>query len=144
MEVVARPRDEEVRGAYAEDVRRSDPARAELIRVQLTTARMRRTAVDSYPLATRESDLIRTHHARWAQPIAQYVSGYQFFRGFVELVTVDAEWFLEGADELYNLAPILHLDLTAATLVAEELFRPERLERIRSIKLMRNDFGDAE
>src|SRR3954462_10245377 len=105
MEVVARPGDEDVREAYAEKVRRSDPERAERIRLQLKTARMRRTGVDTYPLATRESDLIRAHHARWAQPISQYVSGYDFFRGFVELVTVDAEWFVESADELYNLAP---------------------------------------
>jgi hypothetical protein len=144
IEVVARPEDEDVREAYAAAVRRSDPERAELIRLQLKTARMRRTGVDTYPLAQREDDLIRAHHARWAQPIAQYVSGYQFFRGFVEVVTVDAEWFLESADELYDLAPILHLNLTDAELVVSDLFRSEWLSRIRSINLMRNDFGDAE
>lgn len=144
MEVVARPRAEDVREAYAEAVRRSDPERAELIRLQLMTARMRRTGVDTYPHAMREGDLIRAHHARWAQTIAQYVSGYQFFRGFIELVNVDAEWFLESADELYDLAPILHLDLTDAAPVAEDLFRSEWLARIVSINLMRNDFSDAE
>ncbi|MCW2751435.1 MAG: hypothetical protein JWR83_2545 [Aeromicrobium sp.] len=144
MEVVARPYDDGVREAYAAAVRRSDPERAELIRLQLMTTRMRRTGVDTYPHGMRESDLIRAHHARWAEPIAQYVSGYQFFRGFVELVTVDAEWFLESADELYDLAPILHLDLTDAKLAVEDLFRSEWLERIQSINLMRNDFGDVE
>ena len=144
IEVVARPEDEEVREAYAAAVRRSDPERAELIRLQLTMARMRRTGVDTYPLALREGDLIRAHHARWAEPIAQYVSGYQFYRGFVELVTVDAEWFLESADELCDLAPILHLDLTEAKLAVADLFRSEWLGRIRSINLMRNDFGDDE
>jgi hypothetical protein len=143
-EVVARPGDEDVREAYAEAVRRSDPQRAELIRLQLKTARMRRTGVDTYPLALREGALIEAHHARWAQPISQYVSGYQFFRGFVELVRVDTEWFVESADELYDLAPILHLDLTDAKLAVNELFASERLERIRSIKLMRNDLGDDE
>lgn len=143
MEVVSRPADEDVREAYAVAVEASDPARAELIRLQLVMARCRRTAIDSYPALLRAGDLIREHHERWAQPVAQYVNGYDFLRGFVERVTVDAEWFLESADELYAMAPILHLDLTDAMLVRDELFRSEWLDRIVSISLRSNQLDDA-
>lgn len=144
LEVVSRPHDDDVREAYADAVAPTDAERAELIRLQLMMARNRRTGMDNYPHSMRAGDLIRAHHARWAQPVAQYVTGYQFLRGFVDLVDVDAEWFLESADELYDLAPILHLDVTDAKLVVEDLFRSEWLERIVSISLMRNDLGDAE
>jgi uncharacterized protein (TIGR02996 family) len=50
LEVVSRPHDDHVREAYADAVARKDPERAELIRLQLTMARNRRTGVDSYPM----------------------------------------------------------------------------------------------
>jgi hypothetical protein len=101
-------------------------------------------AVDSYPLSLREGDLIRGHGRRWAAIIDQFVSGWSFRRGFAEVISVDAEWFLESAEDLYRMVPILHVDFTDAHLVAEDLFASPHLERLLSIGLLRNDLGDAE
>jgi len=106
---------------------------------------MRRTGVDTYPLAMRESDLIQAHHARWAQPIGQYVSGYQFFRGFVELVTCGRG---VGSSRVPTSSTTLRrsctLDLTDAALVSRTCSVRSGSSVIVSINLMRNDFGDAE
>jgi hypothetical protein len=142
--IVANPTDEALREDYAIAVEAIDPPRAEFIWFQLTSARARADRVDSYPLSLREGDLIREHGRRWAAIIDQFVSGWSFRRGFVEVISVDAEWFLESAEDLYRMAPILHVDFTDAHLVAEDLFASPYLERLLSIGLLRNDLGDAE
>jgi hypothetical protein len=144
IEVLSRPLSDEVRQAYADAVEPVDPTRAELIRLQLMMAHNRRTGVDNYPHTIRADELVREHGPRWAHPVSQYVSGYHFLRGFVDLVEVDTEWFLESADELSAMAPVLHLDLLDARLVVEDLSRSAWLERIVSISLRDNGLGDAE
>jgi hypothetical protein len=72
------------------------------------------------------------------------VDGCGFFRGFVELVELDAAKFLETAAELYRRAPIRHLILTGVRPVAAALFASPQLRRILSLGLLRNNLGDAE
>jgi hypothetical protein len=145
LRVVADPDDEAPKEAFAAAVEARDPERAELIRLQLMTSRNRKARADSdLGVAGREGDLIRAHGARWAEPVSQTMSGWGFLRGFVEVADIDAEWFTEVADEIYAMAPILHLTLTDACLVTEDLFNSPQLARIKSISLTRNDFGDAE
>lgn len=144
LQVVADPHSDATRGAFAAAVEATDPERAQLIRLQLRMAQARRDNDDCYPAAMQAGDLIRANGARWAEPVAQAVTGWQFLKGFVDLVVVDAEWFLDVADEIYARAPVLHLDLTDARLVTAELFASPWLERIVSLNLMRSDFGDAE
>jgi hypothetical protein len=144
LQVVADPHSDATREAFAAAVERTDPDRAQLIRLQLRMAQDRKNNADSYPAAMQAGDLIRAHGARWAEPVSQAVTGWQFLKGFVDLVTVDAEWFLEAGQEIYARAPVLHLDLTDAHLVKHELFASPSLERIVSLNLMRSDFGDPE
>jgi len=54
-------------------------------------ARTRRAGLDDTTGRAEECRAVAAHRARWAQPVSQYVSDYWFIRGFVELVTVDAE-----------------------------------------------------
>jgi hypothetical protein len=144
LQVVADPHSDPAREAFAVAVESTDPDRATLIRLQLKMAQDRRNNEDSYPAAMQAGNLIRAHGTRWAEPVSQVVSGWQFLKGFVDLVKVDAEWFLEAGHEIYARAPVLHLDLTDAHLVKDELFSSPLLERVVSLHLMRNDLGDAE
>jgi hypothetical protein len=145
-QVLAAPDDEAPRAAYAVAVRRSDPDRAKLINVQLRIARALTTDQDRAHLTA--GDLISAHGRRWAEPVHDLVEGWQFFRGFVEVVRLDAARFLSVAPQLYRRAPVLHLDLTGVRPVAAELFGSPLLARIKSLELSgirsENDLGDPE
>ncbi len=143
-QVIAEPEADAPREAFADWIEYDDPAWAEMIRSDLTAARKRRHGGVAWPAGNRAEILQQQHGERWAGRIRDAVSSWAFHRGFVEAVTVDAEWFLETADELYDLAPILHLRLTDVKLVTEELFASPHLERIRSLNLIDNELGDDE
>ena len=142
--VVAAPAADEPREAFAAAVGRADPDRAEFIRLQLAMARARVERVDSYPMSIRAGILRDHHHERWAHPVKDLVRGYQFLRGFVDLVAIDAEVFLMFSEDLYRRAPVLHLDLTGAQDVPLELFDDPHLERIVSLTMTGCGLGDAE
>lgn len=145
--VVAAPDDEAPRLAYADAVATSDPARAELIKLQITLARCRKGNLDpeqrgaSY---TREHQLIEQHGAEWAKDVRPLAPKYVFLRGFVEHVFLDAAKFLSSAPELYKKAPVLHLDLTGAKPACAQLLGSPHLDRIISLRLAGNGLGDAE
>ena len=71
--------------------------------------------------------------AAWAGGIATRVKHFQFERGFVGLVGLTAREFLESAPELFSLAPIQHVDLTAVRGSGEDLFDSPHLLRLRSL-----------
>ena len=58
----------------------------------------------------------------WPGAVRTLVAGWQFFRGFVEAVWLDAATFLAKAPELYRRAPVLQLYLSGAAPVAGQLF----------------------
>ncbi|MEJ7600069.1 MAG: hypothetical protein WKG01_19330 [Kofleriaceae bacterium] len=145
--VIANPNDEGARLAYANAVRATDPARAELVELQLQLAKWRserRSPPEATPLYNRQHALRTAHGDRWAADVRDLASRWMFRRGFVEEVTLDARTFLARAPELYRRAPILHLTLTGAKPVVPALFGSPYLDRIRSLSLARNDLGDAE
>jgi hypothetical protein len=143
--IVDAPTEDAPRTIYARAVAAIDPERAELIDIQLELARARRAhAEDGHPALNREGTLIRTHGARWAADARPLVDSWQFLRGFIDVVTLDAARFLTIAAELYRRAPVLHLNLTAVKPVAAELFQSPHLGRIQSMNLLRNGLGDVE
>jgi hypothetical protein len=143
--VVDAPGDDAPREAYARAVAASDPARAEFIELQLATARANRAHTRTPPDATNRQVVLRREHGdAWAADVRPLVSGFQFLRGFVEVVTLDAAHFLASAPELYRRAPVLHLNLTGVAPVAAELFASPHLARIQSLSMLHNKLGDAE
>jgi uncharacterized protein (TIGR02996 family) len=145
------PRDDAPRLAYADAVEASDPERAELIRIQITDARLRAAhwpierRFSEYPdHYRREQGLIWRRGAEWAADIRPLVSAWHFGRGFPEIISVDAAAFLEVAPELYRRAPVLDLNLSGVLPVARELFASPHLARIRSLYLVREQLGDDE
>ncbi len=124
---------------------RGDRDRAELIRGQIEDADLTRRRADGWTrFVHRETDLIEAHGEAWAGPIRTWVDRYWFFRGFVELIEIDASQFLANAEELYRLAPIRRLALKNVAPVVEELFSSPHLSRIVSLTMAVQQLGDRE
>jgi uncharacterized protein (TIGR02996 family) len=145
--VVAAPLDDTPRLAYAEAVQDADPERTEFIWMQIEHRRLRRDRSNEErqrEISLRTAYLKADRSPEWAREVRTLVAGYQFFRGFVEAVWLDAATFLACAAELYERAPVLQLYLSGAAPVARELFASPHLRRIRGLSLLRCDLGDAE
>jgi hypothetical protein len=143
--VIAFPEADAPRLAYAAAIASADPVRAELIHVQLEWDRMRKAdapVTERYALAMRSGELTREHGRYWAGDVVPLVDAWCFLRGFVEDVRMDAARFLITAPELYQRAPILHLQLTSLRPVMREVLSSPHLARLRSLDLSRGDLGD--
>ena len=145
--VVSAPLDDTPRLAYAEAVQDADPERTEFIWMQIEQRRLRRDRSSDerrQELALRSAQLRSDRGTEWAREVRTLVDGYQFYRGFVEAVWLDAAAFLARAPELYERAPVLQLYLSGAGAVAQQLFASPHLRRIRGLGLVRCELGDAE
>ena len=148
-EVLPNPEADQPRIAYANAVQKTDPERAELIRVQLQLTHSRRKGLpplDRADAYTRESVLLDRHKDEWSKSVngVRGVLFVRFLRGFVEQVRMSARDFLDHGDRLYARAPILHLDLVEVKPHARELFQSPLLDRLHSLRLTRNQLGDDE
>ena len=146
-DVVSAPLDDTPRLAYAEAVQDADPERTEFIWMQIEQRRLRRDRSNDerrQEISLRTFYLSSDRRAEWAREVRTLVTGYQFFRGFVEAVWMDAATFLARAAELYERAPVLQLYLSDAAPVAQQLFASPYLRRIRGLSLLRCELGDAE
>jgi uncharacterized protein (TIGR02996 family) len=120
-----------------------DLLRARFIRLQLEAIHLKRIG-DRFAfepsLAARE--LSKTYGAKWAGPIQDRVAHFEFYRGFVEEVEIDARTYLDTAEELNGLAPIRKLSITGLKPVMEEFFSSPHLRRIVSLYLEHEHIGD--
>jgi uncharacterized protein (TIGR02996 family) len=154
--VLEHPDDDAPRHAYAAWMRAQDHKNArwisEFIEAQLRVA-------DAYRADPRAdvSAITRVYGGPWKFRSKSGVHRYdldlllsegligepEFYRGFVERVSVRAGRFLEIADELFSLAPIRHLALVGIPAVVDELAASPHLARMRSIVLATHDAADA-
>jgi hypothetical protein len=138
-------RDEELRRAFATAVEPRDPARAELVRVQLDLHHDRRLAVtlpDAGQLLRREGQLLAAHAARWAAPLAGLVAGSRFRRGFVGEVTMTGPAFAARARDVYALAPVTIVRLRGG--LSGAVLASPHLARLRALDLATQPLGEAE
>jgi len=145
--VLDAPDEDAPRRTFAAAIATTDPARAELIELQLAMAgwrkaRLRPAAWEA--TAIREHALLRDHAARWSAAVGPLAARCRFLRGFVELVELEATTYLRTAPRLYRAAPILHLDLTGVKTVAAALFDSPALARIHSLRLTNNALDDED
>lgn len=94
-----------------------------------------------------ESDiqqLLESHIDQWRglDGLATSIDNVQYHRGFIELITISAEIFLQHAPAIFALAPIRHLNLTNVAPVAEALFESPYLENIVTLSLHKCDLTD--
>ncbi|MCC7539977.1 MAG: hypothetical protein IT379_27400 [Deltaproteobacteria bacterium] len=124
--------------------------RADFIRAQLEAARWDRSASRGdygigRPGGTRVVQLLRAHGARWAGPaIVAHASGYDFYRGFVERIVIDARKLLAHGDEILASAPILEVALRGVLAAGlEDVFGSPLLGRVMALDLSGEKLGDA-
>jgi len=91
--------------------------RAKLIKFQLSLAILYYNPTHkAHELAFDVERLTEKHGHQWLKfdGLDQFVTNYQYYRGFVELVQMSAIDFLQHGEALFAKSPIMHLDLTDA------------------------------
>lgn len=119
--------------------------RAELIRIQLALGILvYNPSRNAYNLAFDAERLAEKHGQNWLQydELNQWVDGYQYYRGFVEQITLSAETFLQHGQTILSKSPIRHLDLTHVDANAEALFESPLLSNIVSLSIKENNLTD--
>jgi uncharacterized protein (TIGR02996 family) len=106
------PDDDAPRLVYADWLEEhGEPERAEFIRVQIELANGLTTESRRDDLEAREQALLAEHEPAWVGPLAGWVGGWQFRRGFVEAVRVGLEALAGRAADLFATAPVRQVQL---------------------------------
>ena len=147
--VLAEPGSLAARRALASHWRGQNDPRAELIEKQLAVReldRKRDFSSDQARALNREvKEIIAQHGRAFAGRVADLVSGYEFHRGLVAKVMVSGEKFPSIASELFRLAPIQHLNITAPLGDLERLLAVPQIKKLATVDFARigDVFGDA-
>jgi uncharacterized protein (TIGR02996 family) len=139
-DILAHPDDDGPRLAYAAALDQTGDPQGEFIRLSIALANRKITAVG----LERWQALMAHHAAQWLAPVAPLVDRAYFDRGLVAHVVVDGTRFLQHAAQLFQLAPIRHVDLTDAKRVFAALCTSPFVGRVRSLDVKRNDLDDAD
>jgi uncharacterized protein (TIGR02996 family) len=148
----AEPDDDALRLIYADWLQeQDDPAcqdRGEFIRVQCQLARMWSEQAGWLELKKRERSLLARYWDAWIGPLRTIVGstwelqrgevGGRFQRGFIEVLTLNANTFLRRAHDLFRLTPLQHLRLLGAGPLAATLANSSYLEFLTVLEF--NDY----
>jgi hypothetical protein len=99
----AAPADDEPRAMWADD---QGGERGELVMVQCALARGELTPAASGVLRVRQRELLAANGHAWSG-LEPWAMRCRYRRGFVELATFTATTFLDHADEIFAVAPLL-------------------------------------
>ncbi len=143
--VIAARDDDAPRRAYAAAVRASDPARAQLIELQLGARATRRQggAPSTTDLKT-ATELVRQHGPRWAGKLHDLTPRYWFWGGFPEHVEIAASALVANASKLTAATPLRHLRLTGSKRFIRELAALPLMEQLASLDLTSNGITDVD
>jgi uncharacterized protein (TIGR02996 family) len=148
--VLADPNNDAPRSDYADwCLGQSDPSlqlRGRSIRLQLQIANLSgpEDAFAQYERLEEENDLKRSGAGVWNDPMAQYVFAYEFHRGFVEHVTMDAGEFLKHGADLFRSAPVRYVTVRNARPVLASLFDSPLVEPLSALSLRGTGLGDED
>lgn len=147
-EVLTNPDADEPRQKFADLIKEVDPERSQFIRAQLRVAQLD-SDIDNnerFRQTRTSSRLLRTHYEKWrpkwAAKVDAYVEEVEFYRGFVELVQISGEGFLRFGSQLFEAAPVRHLDFVSTAGRWADLAGHSGLKSIRSITLNNNQLDD--
>jgi hypothetical protein len=137
--VIANPRSLGARYSLLREWEAGNDPRAELLDYQLRQRKGR------WELWSPISDLIRDHGRQWAGRVADLVDHYKFHLGLVGEVTLSGEKFLEIGAELFELAPIQHVNLQHPFGPIESIANSPLITRLTSLGICgaKAEFGDA-
>src|SRR5229473_8105329 len=115
------PDNDALRLIFADYLDERDDPRGEFIRVQIELAGMAEDDPRRKELRRRENALLATHENQWLGDSAQFLEEWDFERGLLDSIEIDASKFLAHADELFRLGPIRRLRLSDVTVVMTAL-----------------------
>ncbi len=141
--ILARPWEDGPRLIFADWLDEHDDPRGELIRIQCALAHLPRSDPQRNSLLRREQQLLETHQNTWTAPIRGLVQTFEFRRGLLEAVVVEADRFLQVADALFQVPTIRRIRLTETQRILGMICQSEYLSLVRELDLCGNDLGNA-
>lgn len=129
--------------ALEETINPSRQARGELIRLQCCLARMAEDDHRRDALVARESELLDTYRLEWGFPLQGLVSDWEWRRGLLDSVSMDAHQFLTHGDELFRRAPIRRVRLLDAARHMARLIHCPFLGLVRELDLCGSELGNG-
>ncbi len=134
--ICAEPEDDLPRLIYADWLDdRGDP-RGEFIRLQLSNH------VDETAKAARMAELEKLYGRKWVGPFADWAYMIGFRRGFPEHLVIQADVFVDFADEIFKIAPIRGVSLIGAAKKIRKLVRLPALHHLTALHLTGTLIGD--
>lgn len=121
----------------------ADAARGELVRLQCALARLPADDPRRPDLVGREAELLHEYRATWGAHLAGLAADWEFRRGVLDAVAVDAPAFLARGDELFRRAPIRRVRILDAARYAARLANCPFLASVRELDLCGNDLGNG-
>jgi len=132
LTILEQPEEPAARLVYADWLdEHGETARAEFIRLQCAGQN-----------EVRQRELLNEHGSTWAGGVMRQAYHYQFRRGFVEEVTIQARLFLDLGAEMFAQAPIRLLRLIGAQGLIGRLVQMPELRRLRAFHLTGCAIGD--
>jgi uncharacterized protein (TIGR02996 family) len=138
--IFQRYHDDTPRWVYADYLDQcGDPERAELIRLQLTLARLPDDHSARPELTDRIAGLLAEHSREWTAELGDLVAGVEFRRGIADSFAVEAEQFLCRGAELLKRVRLHRLRLLDASDHLAELANCPLLAQVSELDLCSND-----
>ncbi len=153
------PEDMDLRLVFADWYQEHADPRAEFIQLQIALFRLPRQHAWRAEMEDRQRDLLKEHRKEWDAPLYQLlnqtplkgqvrsrrglVRGWQYRRGFVEHLSVDAGVIISSFHMFRQLGPLRSLRLWNVPKVLRQFSRWEGLTRFAKLDLRHNPLGDA-
>jgi uncharacterized protein (TIGR02996 family) len=118
-----------------------EPDRAEFIRVQCALARLPDDAPQRPALAAREAELREANEVRWAAPVADLVTDWEFRRGVLDSVSVNPGQFIRHGQAVFAAAPVRKVRFVEVGDQLPALVHVPLIGLIRELDLVGNDLG---
>jgi len=157
--ILASPDGDTPRLVYADFLEEhGEPERAEFIRIQCELGDgFRPRAIAHYhmppadsrraELEARERVLRAEHEDQWVQgllePLAGMVTGWDFRRGFMEYLSVEARGLVQDADRLFSSTPLTAMHIYVANRRIDQVMALPQLARLRDLNLNGNRLDDS-
>lgn len=151
--ILDQPEDEMSRLAYADWLLEQPDsirqARGEFIQVQIQLAQRLEGGGDPSQwidagrlpeLKAREQQLLEQYGSIWAGPVQSLVDSYQFHKGFIELIALDANRFVRHAAQLFAQTPVRRMRLIGWP--NAKFANSEYLTRLTGLDFSRNQMSD--
>ncbi len=141
--IVDDPENDLPRLVYADWLDEQGDPRGEYIRVQCELAPLDQFDPGRKPLEDRQDTLFKKHKSKWTKVLkVAAIRSYEFRRGFVEIVTLNAKNHLQNAEALLDRVPtIREMKINAMKTVLNELLESKWLERLEALNFTSCQMG---